>query len=172
MSPNVCQSLLVQILPDHVRRRGGDTRFVGAEHLPVGRAEPHAVGVRGDRVPALPLHVVGRLPLQRVGHLGRLHLAAEQAREGVADRALQLAFEALDDAHRFHLLRSAWLRRRVRTSFTVVVLVVVWLVVVVLVGRASGRVARVGPAHGARCRAWFPQAGTSAGQPSSIDPQA
>ena len=107
-------SLLVQILPDHVRQRRGDTHFVGTQTLTIGRTETYPVQVRGDGHIPLMLDVLGGLLLECIGDLGRLHLSTEEPREGVADRALQATFEALDDAHRHLPGRSI---RRTRSRF-------------------------------------------------------
>src|SRR6478609_9675452 len=104
-------SLLVEILPDHVRQCRGDTLFGRTQALLIRRTKRHPVVVRCDRDVALLVEVVGGLTLQRVRHLGRLDLAAEEPGEGVADRALELALECLHDAHRHllsRLVRSTW----------------------------------------------------------------
>src|SRR6478735_8963003 len=104
-------SLLVEILPDHVRQCRGDTLFGRTQALLIRRTKRYPVVVRCDRDVALLVEVVGGLTLQRVRHLGRLDLAAEEPGEGVADRALELALECLHDAHRHllsRLVRSTW----------------------------------------------------------------
>ena len=77
--PEGLVALFVQILPDHVRERRADTRFVGTQYLAVGGPEADLEAVRGDRAVALVVNVVGHLALQGVGDLGRLHRAAEHA---------------------------------------------------------------------------------------------
>ena len=95
-SPKVCQpcSSRYSLIMDGQRRR--DPLFVLADAAGVGRPESDGVPVGRDGAAALVLQVAGRLALQRIGHLRRMHRAAEQPREGAGDRALQLAFETLE----------------------------------------------------------------------------
>ncbi len=66
----------------------------------VGRAQLHHVAV-GHQHPVLPDDGPAGLglPLERLGHLDRLHLTLEQAREGSADRTFEAPLEALQHTH-------------------------------------------------------------------------
>jgi hypothetical protein len=93
-------ALVVDVLGDHVGELVGELLGPLTQVAEVGGPEAHDVDVRRQD-PALAddgALLVG-LALERLGDLGRVHLALEDAGEGEADHALESSLEALQHTH-------------------------------------------------------------------------
>ncbi len=89
-----------EMLHQTVGKRACDPFLVAGHPVVVGDTERDGVAVGGEQPAAgQAAHPVVGLPQQRLRHLLRDDLAAEDAREGVTDDALQSALEALGTAH-------------------------------------------------------------------------
>ena len=88
------------MLADHVGELLAELGVPLAEALEVARTELDDVLVRHEHAALSDdLLLVGRLPLQRGGHLDGLHDAAEHAGEGTLDEAFEPTLEALQHSH-------------------------------------------------------------------------
>ncbi|NYH80753.1 hypothetical protein FHR84_004121 [Actinopolyspora biskrensis] len=101
--------LLGEMLLNAVGEKVGDPILVLHESFVIGRAQLHRVVVAREQPSAREFaNLQLGLPLEALGHLLRNDLAAEHARETVADDAFEPALEALHEAQRqsLHTLDS------------------------------------------------------------------